>query len=207
MSPVTFEVIRAIAADGYRAQWSTTPAEPSVLSTQPGFLGVWQGFEIEDPKYVWLLIGWGTYEHYSAVADDKELSAKVLDELRKISKEILSRRHFKVTGDMDKALDAPISEMVTWRAKDSADLAEFQKGLAKLVEERDRQFPPGLLLGGGHGFVVGDDRTLLAVNGWKDLVSAILAVGSAPDFVAAIVALSQLADSEIKFVKLYKLQK
>ncbi|GJE88295.1 hypothetical protein PsYK624_043780 [Phanerochaete sordida] len=207
MPPVCFEVIRAIAADGYQANWSTVSGDPSILTTQPGFLGVWQGFEVEDPKYMWVLVGWETYEHHRAVVDNKELYAKMMDEFRKTTKEILSMWHFNVTGEMDKALDAPISEIVTWTANKSADIAEFKKGLGKLVEERDKGFPPGLRLGGGYGYLIEDERTVVGVNGWKDLASVIAAVASAPGFVAAAMALRPLGDSELKFVKLYKLQK
>ncbi|GJE88293.1 hypothetical protein PsYK624_043760 [Phanerochaete sordida] len=204
MGNPTFEILKVVATEAYHADWKLVGDVAGKLSKAPGFLGAWQGLDVEDSTYLWLIVAWESVEHHRALIDDKEQYPILLASLHTVAKEIVFMHHAIFSGDFTKALGAPATEFAIWTLKEGVDRAEFQAGLAELTQliERDAA---GEVFEGGWGAILEDERKFIVGLGWHSMERFKAAIAAAPEVRAKVGALRQLAaDVDLKLASLSK---
>ena len=93
----------------------------------------------------------------------------MIEVFQKLAKEVVFMHHVKFSSDLTEALAWPTTEIVLCTLKESADRAEFQETLQKLLAQLEKDVPSSELAMGGWGPVIEDERKFMVSHGWHSL--------------------------------------
>ena len=108
---------------------------------------------------------WETVEHHRALMADKVVYPAIGEKMGKASGGVAWMYHVQFDAEVEKALNAPVTELGLWDLKESTDRTQFSES-GKTVVPRIYEKLSSEVFEGGWGHVVESDRKFMICLGW-----------------------------------------
>ncbi|EKM51873.1 uncharacterized protein PHACADRAFT_150667 [Phanerochaete carnosa HHB-10118-sp] len=197
------EIAKLVASDAYRADPTVVNEALEILAKTPGFIAAWHGLEIQDPQYLYAVILWESVEHHRALIADQVAYPAIGEKMRKVSNGRVWLYHVHFNAEVDKALNAPTTELALMTVKDSVETSQYLE-TAKTIVPQIYSTLPNEVFEGGWGPTVENDRKFMICLGWHSVERFFAAFKGAPELFARITALKELSEVDLRHAKLTK---
>ncbi|KAI0094541.1 hypothetical protein BDY19DRAFT_988371 [Irpex rosettiformis] len=202
MAPA-LEILRATKTDLFKTKGiESVQGVFDILNVTDGHIASYIGTEIQDPNTWYAVIIWETVAHHQALINDK-VYPDLIKSLTQGAEKIEFVQHTILsTSTPEKALDAPVTEILFATPKEGADKEELNRLANELVGK--------LLAGdavknrGGFGTVVEDEKKTAVILGWDSTEDFKQAITTTPGLLELIEKIRTLADIDLKHAVLKK---
>ncbi|KIP06413.1 hypothetical protein PHLGIDRAFT_128279 [Phlebiopsis gigantea 11061_1 CR5-6] len=199
----TLEICKFVANEAYRTDPTAISSALDVLLNAPGCLALYHGLDLEDPQYFHVVVVWEDIQFHRALEQDEVAYPTLLAGIKAIavSREYLLHANFAI--DVNKALNAPLTELAWWTIPPVADKAVVVNLVQTLMTTIHRECE-GEILAGGMGQCVEENNKLCVCLGWHSLERFKASIQGSPEAVEIIDRIKGIAELELKFAKLTK---
>ncbi|KAI0089728.1 hypothetical protein BDY19DRAFT_992700 [Irpex rosettiformis] len=203
MAPA-LELLRATKTDLFKTKGvESVQGVLDILNVTEGHIASYFGTEVQDPNTWYAIILWETVAHHQALIDNKTVYPDLIKSITQGAEKIEFVQHTVLsTAAPEKALEAPVTEVVLWTVKEGADKEEVKRLVGELVE---RVLATDAVKGrGGFGSIVEDENKVAVILGWDGYEEFVQAVASTPWVGELVGKIKTLADLDLKHVVLTK---